>query len=77
LRHTNPRFFADVVEHHGPERLMINSDHIGYFSADLLAIPKATRELRRRGVGEADIRKAVFDNANEFYRLNLATQPAS
>ncbi|MGI9382986.1 MAG: TatD family hydrolase, partial [Methyloligellaceae bacterium] len=71
LRHTNPQFFADVVEQHGPDRLMINSDHVAYVGADLLAIPKAIRELRRRGVEDAAIRKAVFQNANDFYDLNL------
>lgn len=75
VRKTDPQFFADVVERYGPERLMINSDHVAYLSHDLLAIPKAIRELRRRGVDYANIRKAVFDNANEFYGLKLATQP--
>ena len=77
LRHTNPQFFADVVERHGPDRLMINSDHVAYVGNDLLAIPKAIRELRRRGVEDAAIRRAVFQNANEFYELNLTDQPAA
>ena len=77
LRHTNPEFFADTVERYGPERLMVNSDHVAYVGTDLLAIPKTIRDLRRRGVDVADIGKAVFDNANEFYELNLETQPAT
>ena len=71
LRHTNPLYFADVVEQHGPERLMINSDHIAYVSNDLMAIPKAIREMMRRGIDREDIKKAVFDNANTFYELRL------
>jgi predicted metal-dependent TIM-barrel fold hydrolase len=71
LRHTNPFYFADVVERYGPERLMINSDHVAYISCDLLAIPKAIREMRRRGIDVPTIRRVVFDNANEFYRLGL------
>ena len=71
LRHTNPQYFADVVERHGPDRLMVNSDHVAYVGNDLLAIPKTIRELRRRGVKDLNIRKAVFSNANEFYGLNL------
>ena len=71
MRHTNPQYFADVVERHGPERLMVNSDHVAYVGNDLLAIPKTIRELRRRGVKDLNIRKAVFSNANEFYGLNL------
>jgi predicted metal-dependent TIM-barrel fold hydrolase len=71
LRHTNPEYFADVVEEFGPERMMINTDHVAYVSCDLLAIPRAIREMLRRGFQETDIRKAVFDNANAFYGLNL------
>ena len=71
LRHTNPNFFSDVVERYGPDRLMVNSDHVAYVGNDLLAIPKTIREMRRRGVKDADIRKAVFDNANDFYDLRL------
>ena len=71
MRHTNPQYFADVVERHGPDRLMVNSDHVAYVGNDLLAIPKTIRELRRRGVKDLNIRKVVFSNANEFYGLNL------
>jgi len=71
MRHTNPQYFADVVERHGPDRLMVNSDHVAYVGNDLLAIPKTIRELRRRGVKDFNIRKAVFSNANQFYGLNL------
>jgi len=70
-RHTGPTFFTDIVERHGAERLMINSDHVAYISTDLLAIPKTIREMRRRGIDEQTIRRAVFDNANEFYALGL------
>ncbi len=71
LRHTNPIWFADVVEEHGPERLMINSDHIAYVGNDMMAIPKAIREMLRRGISRESIGKAVFGNANAFYRLKL------
>ena len=50
---------------------MVNSDHVAYIGTDLLAIPKTTREMRRRGIDEQTIRRAVFDNANELYGLGL------
>ena len=71
LRHTNPVFFADVVERYGADRLMINSDHIAYVGNDLMAIPKAIREMLRRGIDRASISQVVFGNANQFYRLGL------
>ena len=72
LRHTNPMYFADVVEEHGPDRLMINSDHIAYIGNDMMAIPKAIREMMRRGIDRSAIQKTVFGNANLFYNLQLA-----
>ncbi len=71
MRHTNPMIFADMVERYGADRLMVNSDYVAYMSCDLLAIPKTIRELKRRGVSDKTIQRAVFDNANEFYRLEL------
>lgn len=69
--YTGPEFFADVVERYGPERLMINSDYGAECGVDLLAIPKAIREMRRRGIDELTIRRVVFDNANECFSLGL------
>ena len=57
MRHTNPKFFADVVERYGPDRLMVNSDHVAYVGCDLLAIPKAIRELSTWGVPWSRVRK--------------------
>ena len=70
-RHTDAKFFTDIVERHGAKRLMINSDHVAYIGTDLLAIPKTIREMRRRGIDEPTIRRTVFDNANEFFGLGL------
>ena len=70
-RSTDPYFFADAVERYGPERLMINSDQGLTSGHDLLAIPRAIREMRRRGIDEQTVRRVVFDNANEFFGLGL------
>lgn len=72
LRHTGPQFFVDMIEQHGADRIMVNSDHIAYVSNDLLAIPKAIREMMRRKIARSEIEKAVFSNANTFYGLGLA-----
>lgn len=73
LRHTNPIWFADVVEEHGADRVMVNSDHIAYVGNDMMAIPKAIREMLRRGIPRTSIAKSVFGNANTFYGLGLET----
>jgi len=71
FRVTNPQFFADVVERYGPERIIVNTDHAALLSCDIMAIPKAIREMRRRGIEEAAIQRAVFDNANECFSMGL------
>lgn len=71
LRHINPIWFADVAEEHGPDRLMTNLDHVAYVGNDMMAIPKAIREILRRSVDRASIRSVVFHNVNSFYNLAL------
>jgi predicted metal-dependent TIM-barrel fold hydrolase len=72
LRYTDYRYFADAIEKNGPNRFIINTDYISELSCDLFAIPKAIREMLRRGIDESAISCAVFENANECYRLGLA-----
>lgn len=74
MRHTNPKFFAEVIDQYGPNRIMINTDYIAYISDDFLAIPKAIREMLRRGIDPDSVQRAVFANANEFYRLGLTIE---
>ncbi|MGH7361042.1 MAG: hypothetical protein ACREJI_05460, partial [Candidatus Methylomirabilales bacterium] len=62
---------ADMVTRYGPERILLNSDHVGYRGMDLFSVPKALRELRRRGLADADVRRVAFDNANRALRLGL------
>jgi predicted metal-dependent TIM-barrel fold hydrolase len=66
-----PAAVADMVLRYGPERILLNSDHVGYRGFDLLAVPKALRQLRRRGLPEAELRRVAFDNANRALRLGL------
>jgi len=71
FRNTDPHFFADAVERYGPERMIVNTDHLSLLSIDIHAVPKAIREMRRRGIEEEAIRRAVFDNANKCFSMGL------
>ena len=62
---------ADMVTRYGPERILLNSDHVGYRGMDLFGVPKALRELRRRSLPDTDLRRVAFDNANRALRLGL------
>ncbi|MFQ5839147.1 MAG: TatD family hydrolase [Candidatus Methylomirabilales bacterium] len=71
LRPTGPGEAAALVERYGPDRIMLNSDHLAYMSVDPFAIPRAAREMVRRGLGETAIRRVLFENACDFYGLDL------
>lgn len=71
VNRSTPQFFAKAVERYGAERLIINSDWNFHSAVDMLAISKTIREMQRRGIDRKTIQRAVFDNANELYRLGL------
>ncbi len=71
LRPIRAEEVAEWVKRHGPERILLNSDHLGYRPIDILAVPKALRAMRRAGLPEDHIRKVSFENANRLFGLGL------
>ena len=71
LRPIHPDRVCEWVREYGPERIMLNSDHLGYRSIDFFSVPKALRAMRRAEIPEKDIRRVSFDNANERFGLGL------
>jgi uncharacterized protein len=62
-----PARAVDILERHGTERIMANSAG-DWGKSDPLAIPELIQEMKRRGHGEADIKKVVYDNPLAFWR---------
>jgi predicted metal-dependent TIM-barrel fold hydrolase len=62
-----PQRACDMIEMYGPERLMANSAG-DWGPSKPTAVPDLILEMRRRGHGEALIRKIVYDNPLEFFR---------
>lgn len=62
-----PQRAADMIEKYGPERLMANSAG-DWGPSKPTAIPDLIFELRRRGHGEALIRRVVYENPITFFR---------
>jgi hypothetical protein len=56
---------ADIIEMYGPDRLWINSAG-DWGHSDPLAVPKATREMARRGHGSELIARISFENPRTF-----------
>lgn len=59
---------ANLVQSHGSERIMLDSDLAGGMS-DVLSLPKTVFEMKSLGISPVDIRKVTFENAREFYRV--------
>ena len=61
-----PARAADIVEMHGPERLLVNSAG-DWGPSKPTAVPDFILEMRRRNHSEELIRQVVFDNPVEFF----------
>ena len=62
---------AEWVKEYGSDRIMLNSDHIGYRSIDFYSLPKTLRAMRRAEISREDIRRVSFDNANGLFGMGL------
>ncbi len=68
-----PARAVDILEMVGTERVMVNSAG-DWGKSDPLAVPELILEMRRRGHGEAIIRKVVHDNPLAFFRQSKRWQ---
>jgi predicted metal-dependent TIM-barrel fold hydrolase len=62
-----PARAVDILEMVGTDHIMVNSAG-DWGKSDPLAVPEFILEMRRRGHGEAVIRKVVHDNPLAFWR---------
>lgn len=56
---------VDMIERHGPDRITVSSA-CDWGPSVPTAVPQLMLEMRRRGHGEAAIRKVVFENPLDF-----------
>lgn len=75
IRDIRPQDVAEMVARHGPDRILLNSDLVGYTSYDVFGLPGSLRAMRRLGLSLAQIRQVAFQNANAFYGLCLPLPP--
>ncbi|MFB6281480.1 MAG: TatD family hydrolase [Haloferacaceae archaeon] len=62
LRGIDARDVAAVVERHGADRVLIDSDLIGAMSHDPFVVPRTAMDLLRLGVPREDVRAVVYGN---------------
>jgi hypothetical protein len=76
-----PQRAADIFECYGTQRIWINSAG-DWGHSDPLAVPKACREMARRGHSPATVERISFDNPRRFlsqcprFSLPAAAEPA-
>ncbi|MGD9648293.1 MAG: TatD family hydrolase [Pirellulales bacterium] len=61
-----PERAVDMVEHYGPDRLLVNSAG-DWGPSKPTAVPDFILAMRRRGHSEAEIRRVVYENPLEFF----------
>jgi predicted metal-dependent TIM-barrel fold hydrolase len=71
LRPIHSNQVTDWVKEYGSDRILLNSDHLGYRSIDFFSMPKTLRGMRRADIPDKDIRRVSFDNANALFGLDL------
>jgi len=69
-----PERAADMVEIHGPERILVNSS-ADWGPSDPLSVPNFILAMRRRGHDEALIRQVVYDNPIAWLRQSEHFEP--
>lgn len=62
---------ATAIQTYGSDRIIIDSDMMGYRECDLFCIPRAIQELYRLGITEDAIIDVVYRNPNEVLSLDL------
>ena len=65
---------VSVLKDHGPAGLLVDGG-VEEGPYDVLALPKAARELQESGWSDDDLRRAFVDNATSFYGLSDANPP--
>lgn len=68
-----PQRAADIIELHGPDRLMVNSAG-DWGPSKPTAVPDFILEMRRRGHPESLIRKIVYENPLQFFHQSQRFQ---
>ena len=61
-----PQRAADMVETHGPDRILVNSS-ADWGPSDPLAVPEFIAVMRTRGHAESVIRRVVYENPLKFF----------
>lgn len=61
---------AEVIHEYGPERVILDSDAMGYRHSDERCVPETMQDLHRLGVGVDALRRIAFENPRDLLGLD-------
>ena len=61
---------AAAIEEYGPDRILVNSDMMGYRECDLLCMARTIQELVILGIPADDVRTVVYENPKTIMGLD-------
>ncbi|MDL5363464.1 TatD family hydrolase [Halalkalicoccus sp. NIPERK01] len=70
LKGVTTRDIAAAIETYGSDRIIVDSDTMGYRDCDLFCIPRTIQELYRLGIDEEELLDVVYRNPNEVLSLD-------
>lgn len=62
---------ADAINTYGPDRIIVNSDVIGYLDCDFFCIPRTIHDLHTMGISKDDIRTVFLENPAQILGLPM------
>ena len=61
---------AETVRTYGPDRLLVNSDMMGYRRCDYFCIPRTIQKLHKAGIDLEALETIFYRNPAEIYQIN-------
>lgn len=63
---------ATAIDRYGPDRIVVDSDMMGYRRCDFSCIPRTMQDLHKAGIERSDIRTVFYENPAEILGLDPA-----
>lgn len=60
---------ADTIRTYGPDRIVVNSDMMGYRRCDFFCLPRTIQDLHKAGISKEDLRTVFYDNPVDIFDL--------
>lgn len=63
---------AATIQRYGPDRIVVNSDMMGYRRCDFFCLPRTIQDLHKSGIDADALRTVFYENPAEIFGLPVA-----